>query len=105
MGAAVSVIAIRGGIGRFRVKRSRGPRPLSRVDTHRTSAVQVRLTPAKSTALRRDVQEVVQSKEAAQDLEMLDQLLRDIRDLSSADEAIFWRWIEERQTLIPNAWS
>jgi hypothetical protein len=63
------------------------------------------LTPAKSTALRRDVQEVVQTKEAAQDLEVLDRLLRDIRDLSGADEAIFWRWVEERQTLIPNAWS
>ena len=75
------------------------------METHRTSAVQVRLTPAKSTALRRDVQEVVQTKEAAQDLEVLDRLLRDIRDLSGADEAIFWRWVEERQTLIPNAWS
>jgi len=101
IGAAAATTVIRRG----RLRRSSGPRPLTRVDTHRTSAVQVRLTPAKSTALRRDVQEVVQSKEAAQDLEMLDRLLRDIRDLSSADEAIFWRWIEERQTLIPNAWS
>jgi len=105
IGAIASAVVIRGGVGRFRLRRSRGPRPLTRVETHRTSAVQVRLTPAKSTALRRDVQEVVQTKEAAQDLEVLDRLLRDIRDLSGADEAIFWRWVEERQTLIPNAWS
>src|SRR5436305_4818376 len=60
---------------------------------------------AKSAALRRDVQAVVQTREATQDLETLDRLLRDIRDLSSGDEAIFWRWVEERQTLVPNAWS
>jgi len=105
VGAAAAVVVSRRNLWRGKFKRSSGPRPLTRVETHRTSAVQVRLTPAKSAALRRDVQEVVQSKEAAQDLEVLDSLLRDIRDLSSADEAIFWRWVEERQTLIPNAWS
>jgi diguanylate cyclase (GGDEF)-like protein len=64
-----------------------------------------KFTPAKSTALRRDVQEVYETKEATYDLEVLDRLLRDIRDLSGADEAIFWRWVEPRQTLVPNAWS
>ena len=64
-----------------------------------------RITPAKSAALRRDVQEVFETKEAAIDLEVLDRSLRDIRDLTGADEAIFWRWVEARQTLVPSAWS
>jgi diguanylate cyclase (GGDEF)-like protein len=63
------------------------------------------LTPAKSAALRRDVQQVFESKEAAIDLAVLDRSLRDIRDLTSAEEAIFWRWVEARQTLVPSAWS
>ena len=104
-GAVGSPALIRWSRERARRARSSGPQPLTRVETHRTSAVQVRLTPAKSTALRRDVQQSVQMREATQDLEVLDRQLRDIRDLSSADEAIFWRWVEERQTLVPNAWS
>ena len=36
---------------------------------------------------------------------MLDRLLVDIRDWLGADEAIFWRWVEARQTLVPSAWS
>ena len=100
-GAAASAFVI----GRARRVRVSAPKPLTRLETHRASAVQARLTPAKPAALRRDIQEVVQTREATQDLEVLDRLLRDIRDLSSADEAIFWRWVEERQTLIPNAWS
>ncbi|HEY4130854.1 MAG TPA: sensor domain-containing diguanylate cyclase, partial [Gemmatimonadaceae bacterium] len=42
---------------------------------------------------------------ASHDLQVLDRSLRDIRDLTSADEAIFWRWVEARQTLVPSAWS
>ena len=100
-GAVTSAIAIE----RARRLRSGAPKPLTRIEAHRASSVQARLTPAKPAALRRDVQEVVQTREATQDLEVLDRLLRDIRDLASADEAIFWRWMEERQTLIPSAWS
>ena len=79
---------------------------VTRVDAHLASATTYpKFTPAKSTALRRDIQEVFESKEASHDLEVLDRLLRDIRDLTSADEAIFWRWVEARQTLVPSAWS
>ncbi len=82
-----------------------GSQTLTRVATHLASGSTAKRTPAKSTALQRDIQEVFEINEATYDLEMLDRLLRDVRDLSRADEAIFWRWVETRQTLVPNAWS
>lgn len=79
---------------------------VTRLDVHRLSATAgARLTPAKSDALGREAQERFESKEAARDLEILDRLLADTRDLTGADEAIFWRWVEPRQTLVPGAWS
>jgi hypothetical protein len=39
------------------------------------------------------------------DDEILPQFLRDMRDLWNADESIYWRWVEERQVLVPSAWS
>ena len=39
------------------------------------------------------------------DAEILPHFLRDIRDLWNADESIYWRWVEERQVLVPVAWS
>lgn len=79
---------------------------VSRVDAHLASHTSAsRLTPAKSTALGREAQERFETREAARDLQILDRLLRDIRDLTGADEAIFWRWVEARQTLIPGSWS
>ena len=39
------------------------------------------------------------------DAEILPQFLRDMRDLWNADESIYWRWVEERQVLVPSAWS
>lgn len=96
-------------VARARSKRtsddSASSRPVTRVEAHLASEPGAKLTSAKSQALRRDVQEVFEHKEAEQDLEVLDRLLIDIRDLSGADEAIFWRWVEARQTLVPNAWS
>ena len=64
--------------------------PLTRFDVHRAAvpAPTERVPVDKSVSLRRDVQEVVATTEAAQDLEVLDRLLRDIRDLANADEAI-----------------
>src|SRR5262249_32847002 len=74
----------------------------------RLEAQIVRPTPARpmpTEALKRDVLLSVERTEATKDLAILDGLLRDIRDLTQADEAIFWRWSEERDTLIPQAWS
>jgi diguanylate cyclase (GGDEF)-like protein len=79
---------------------------VTRLDAHLASTAALsRLTPAKSSALQRDVQQVFEHREAAIDLDVLDRALRDIRDLAAADEAIFWRWVENRQTLVPGAWS
>jgi len=39
------------------------------------------------------------------DAEILPQFLRDMRDLWNADESIYWRWVEERQVLVPDSWS
>lgn len=67
-----------------------------------------RATPARplpTEALKRDVLLSAERSEADRDLETLDVLLRDIRDLTQADEAIFWLWHEERDTLVPHAWS
>ncbi|HEY4217668.1 MAG TPA: sensor domain-containing diguanylate cyclase [Gemmatimonadaceae bacterium] len=79
---------------------------VTRMDAHLASTALIsRLTPAKSSALQRDVQQVFENREAAIDLEVLDRALRDIRDLAVADEAVFWRWVENRETLVPGAWS
>jgi hypothetical protein len=78
---------------------------VARVEAHLASPGGSQFTPVKSTALRRGAQEVYESKEATQDLAMLDRLLIDIRDQCGAEEAIFWRWLQERETLVPNAWS
>jgi diguanylate cyclase (GGDEF)-like protein len=80
------------------------PPPLTRLEAHLSSSTS-RVTPARTAAMRRDVQEGYETKEARADLAVLDRLLVDIRDLAGADEAIFWRWVEARQTLVPSAWS
>jgi diguanylate cyclase (GGDEF)-like protein len=82
------------------------PRPLTRLDAHiAASASRPELTPGTSAALRRDVQETVRAMEATQDFEVLDQILRDIRDLTQSQETIFWELVEARDTLVPSAWS
>jgi diguanylate cyclase (GGDEF)-like protein len=78
---------------------------VTRVEAHLGSPSASKFTPVKSTALRRGAQEVYESKEATQDLAVLRRLLVDIRDQCGAEEAIFWRWLEERETLVPSAWS
>jgi diguanylate cyclase (GGDEF)-like protein len=78
--------------------------PVTRVDAL-LSAAPSKVVTATPQALRRDVQEVFENKEAAEDLAILDRLLVDIADLAGAEEAIFWRWVESRETLVPAAWS
>jgi len=103
-GAAATLVGMRAWLRR-QDRAARLP-PVTRVEAHlASSAVSTRVTPASSMALRRDVWQVFETNEATRDLEVLDRVLRDIRDLSSADEAIFWRWLEARQALVPTAWS
>src|SRR4051812_33936013 len=56
-------------------------------------------------ALRRDVRVTFEAREAAQDRALLASLLTDFRDVAGAEEAIFWRWKPERETLAPTVWS
>lgn len=93
---------------RRRASTSESPaaKPVTRLEAHLAAPpAAVTHATAKSAALSRDMQEVLESKEASEDLAVLDRLLADVRDLSGAEEAIFWRWLPERETLIPNAWS
>jgi diguanylate cyclase (GGDEF)-like protein len=102
-GSAATVAGMRALARRRRVDAKAG---VSRVDAHIASASpSSRLTPAKTFALQREAQETFETREATHDLAILDRSLRDIRDLTGADEAIFWRWVEIRQTLVPGAWS
>ena len=56
-------------------------------------------------ALRRDVRVSFEVSEARADRAVLVQLLIDFRDLSGAEEAIFWRWLPDRDSLAPAVWS
>lgn len=101
VGAAAALAAVR---ARSRAKTE--ATPVTRLDAHlASSGPHTRFTPAKTVALQREAQEVYEAKEATHDLAVLDRHLRDVRDLSGSDEAIFWRWVEARQTLVPSAWS
>ena len=92
-----------------RISAARRANALTTIETHIDARLVTptgpNFTPVKSTALLRGAQEVYESKEATQDLAILERLLRDIRDQCGAEEAIYWRWIEERELLVPAAWS
>lgn len=82
---------------------ARRAKMVTRLDAQLSRATPTR--PMPTEALKREVLLAVERTEADQDLQILDSLLRDIRDLTQADEAIFWRWNEERDTILPHAWS
>ncbi|MEO5817815.1 MAG: hypothetical protein ABIT20_21275, partial [Gemmatimonadaceae bacterium] len=56
-------------------------------------------------ALRRDVRVNFEQKEVEHDRILLQSLLCDFRDVAGAEEAIFWRWRAERDSLSPAVWS
>jgi diguanylate cyclase (GGDEF)-like protein len=56
-------------------------------------------------ALRREVRVSFEVQEARADRAVIVQLLIDFRDVSGAEEAIFWRWLPERDSLAPAIWS
>ena len=55
--------------------------------------------------LRKEARTQLEEKEAAADLATLNAFLADVRDSLGADEAVFWRWSAERDSLSPFAWS
>jgi diguanylate cyclase (GGDEF)-like protein len=103
--AAIGALATWVAMRRMRASTDGERTQVTRLDAHLSASSVGRPTPATSTALRRDVQQRFEAREASFDLEMLDRLLRDIRDLAGADETIFWRWVEARQALVPSSWS
>lgn len=58
-----------------------------------------------ASALRRDVRVETEARALKQDHVLLRQFLQDFRDVVGAQEAIFWRWNEERDSLLPAVWS
>jgi len=58
-----------------------------------------------ATDMRQQTQAMLEEAEVASDLATLDMFLADVRDGLGADEAVFWRWSEERDALAPAAWS
>src|SRR3712207_6133439 len=60
---------------------------------------------ADAAPLRRDVQASVDRALTEVDLGLLAAYRADIRDLTGAREAVFWRWSESRDALVPWAWS
>ena len=82
---------------------ARRDRRVTRLEAHIARPTPTR--PMPTEALKREVLLSVERTEATKDLATLDGLLRDVRDLLQADEAIFWRWSEDRDTLLPTAWS
>jgi diguanylate cyclase (GGDEF)-like protein len=69
---------------------------LPRVEQHPTIS---------ATALRRDVRVSFEVSAAREDRAVIVQLLIDFRDVSGAEEAIYWRWMPDRNTLTPAVWS
>ena len=56
-------------------------------------------------ALRRDVRVSFEAKEVEHDRALLKSLLADFRDVAGAEEAIFWKWRADRDSLSPAVWS
>jgi two-component system cell cycle response regulator len=102
LGSVAALLVFAGGVimGRRAGDRRARRTAVTRVDAH----LEGREERAQS-ALRRDVDLSAARLEATNDLVILDRVLRDIRDIAQADECIFWRWMESRDTLMPSAWS
>jgi len=105
--AAVAAIVVAGAALRqaSRAKRelatARGR--LARIDAEMPT---MDLQPAISaTALRRDVRVSFEVSAARADRAVIVQLLMDFRDVAGAEEAIYWRWMPERDALAPAVWS
>ena len=52
-----------------------------------------------------DSQALQEEAESMSDLDTLNAFLADVRDSIGGDEAVFWRWSEQRDSVAPFAWS
>jgi len=99
---AVAVAAMRQS-ARSRTELEAARSRLARIDAELPRVEQHPTISAK--ALRRDVRVSFEVSEARADRAVIVQLLIDFRDVSGAEEAIFWRWMPERDSLAPAVWS
>jgi diguanylate cyclase (GGDEF)-like protein len=52
-----------------------------------------------------DTQALLEEAELMSDMDTLAAYLADVRDSVGGDEAVFWRWNEQRDSVTPHAWS
>jgi diguanylate cyclase (GGDEF)-like protein len=105
VGAGV-VFALR--IRRRRSPLNEGPRELSLDPAPIRSTTKVRKmvsAPIRLSDLTRAAQESHSRREDQEDFATLQLFLEDLRDLYAGDEAIYWEWVEQRDSLTPRAWS
>jgi diguanylate cyclase (GGDEF)-like protein len=118
--SAVLLLGALGGYARYRRRRRasigapvdvpgptiEGERPEPRVRQFvRTGSHRMPEPRSDATDLRQETQTMLEEAEVASDLATLDAFLVDVRDALGADEAIFWRWSEQRDALAPASWS
>jgi diguanylate cyclase (GGDEF)-like protein len=105
--AALAAIAVAGAAmrqsSRARRELEAARSRLARIDAELPRADQHPTVGAK--ALRREIRVSFEAQVAREDRAVIVQLLTDFRDVSGAEEAIFWRWIPERDSLSPAVWS
>ena len=99
---AVAAVAMRQS-GRARRELEAARSRLARIDDALPRDELPRTIAAK--ALRREVRVSFEVNEARADRAVIVQLLMDFRDLSGAEEAIYWRWMPDRECLMPAIWS
>ena len=109
--AAIIIACIGLGGALYVLRLSRGTRRalsvandrLARIDS--TVGAEIEEIPVGVEALRRDVRDSFEAKELAHDHALLTNLITDFRDVTGAEEAIFWRWHADRDSLTPGVWS
>ena len=99
-----------GGAG-YVLRQSRGTRRALSLATDRLARIDATAPsegeeiPVGVEALRRDVRVSFEAREVEHDQALLTHLLTDFRDVAGAEEAIFWRWRSDRDSLRPGVWS
>ncbi|HEV7991313.1 MAG TPA: sensor domain-containing diguanylate cyclase [Gemmatimonadaceae bacterium] len=104
---AVAALAA-AGLAMRREQRSRGELESARARLARMDAElpkREQETTVGANALRRDVRVSFEVNVARHDRQVIARLLEDIRDVAGGEEAIFWRWYPDRDSLAPAVWS
>jgi diguanylate cyclase (GGDEF)-like protein len=111
LAAAVLVACISVGAAFYVLRQSRATRRALKLANERLTRIDANVTaegeeiPVGVEALRRDVRVSHEAKEVEHDHALLANLLMDFRDVAGAEEAIFWRWRADRDSLSPGVWS